>query len=193
MIYQALKHILRDRPHLLIIIINFFMNLFLFSDGSVSPRQGIGFGAYLAFTNAPENISVLSDLIKTKRFENTSSTKLELQTLLWALSEISERKIVAYTDSQNIAGLLFRKDRLVKNQYCSNKGRRIKNHALYKAFFDCTEKFDIQFHLLSGHMPSGCRHRIDEIFSLVDRASRSALRSYLKRHPRPVSGVANGR
>ena len=156
------------------------MRLFLLTDGSVNPKRGVGFGAYLAFTKAPENINDLGNLIKIKRFENTSSTKLELQTLLWALSEISESEVVSYTDSQNILGLLSRKDRLVENRYCSKNGRRIRNHELYKEFYESTEKFDIQFHLLSGHMPSSCKHRIDEMFSLVDRASRNALRSYSK-------------
>jgi ribonuclease HI len=163
------------------------MRLILLTDGSVNPKRGVGFGAYLAFTKAPEHIDDLSDLIKVKRFEDTSSTKLELQTLLWALSEISEREVVSYTDSQNIPGLLSRKDRLVANRYCSKNGRRIRNHALYKAFFESTEQFDIQFHLLSGHMPSRCKHRIDEMFSLVDRAARNALRSDTKSSFQPIA------
>jgi len=156
------------------------MRLFLLTDGSVSPQCGVGFGAYVAFTEAPENINDLGDLIEVKRFENTSSTKLELQTLLWALSEISEREVIAYTDSQNIIGLLARKDRLVENQYYSKNGRRIRNHELYKEFYASTENFDIQFQRLSGHRPSRGKQRIDRIFSLVDRAARNALRSYTK-------------
>ena len=156
------------------------MKLFLLTDCSVNPKQGVGFGAYLAFTEATLNIDELSALINIKRFENTSSTKLELQTLLWALGERSEREIVSYTDSKNIVGLLSRKKRLTENQYCSKNGRRIRNHELYKEFFECTKKLDIEFHLLSGHMPSSCKHRIDQMFSLVDRASRSELRSYSK-------------
>ncbi len=57
------------------------------------------------------------DTIKTKKFENTSSTKLELETLLWALSEINldNCKIIIYTDCQNIIGLKERRAGLVKN------------------------------------------------------------------------------
>lgn len=156
------------------------MRLSLLTDGSVNPKLGIGFGAYLAFEKTPETLAELGGLIKIKQFKNTSSTKLELQTLLWALSEISEKEIVSYTDSQNIMSLLYRKERLVRNSYCSRGGRPIKNHELYKEFFESIERFDIQFHLISGHKPLRCKDRIDEIFSLVDRASRNALRSYSK-------------
>jgi len=124
------------------------MSMFLLTDGSVNPKSGIGFGAYLAFPNNSESMVELGDLIKVKRFENTSSTKLELETLLWALSEMTEGKVVSYTDSQNIAGLLSRRERLIENDYCSRGGRKIRNHELYREFFEFIEKFEIQFRLL---------------------------------------------
>ena len=158
------------------------MRVFLFTDGSVNPKQGVGFGAYLAFNKEPENIEDLSELVVTKKFTNTSSTKLELQTLLWALSEISDREVTVYTDSQNIVGLFSRKERLLENQYCSKGGRRIRNHELYKDFFEYTERIDIQFHHINGHKPSKLKNYLDEIFTLVDRASRNALRSYSKKN-----------
>jgi ribonuclease HI len=166
------------------------MRVSLFTDGSMNPKQGVGFGAYIAFMKEPENIDDLSESIKIKKFENTSSVKLELQTLLWALSEISEREVVSFTDSQNIVGLLSRKERLVENNYCSKAGRQIRNHELYKEFFEYTLRFNIQFHHIRGHKPSRIKHRLDEIFTLVDRASRNALRSYLKNNDQPVAGSA---
>jgi len=156
------------------------MGVFLFTDGSVNPKLGIGFGAYIAFSKEPENIETLRECIKIKKFENTSSTKLELQTLLWALSEITVKEITSFTDSQNIAGLLSRKERLLENNYCSKAGRQIRNHEIYREFFDYTKKLNIQFHLIQGHKPSRTKNHLDEIFTLVDRASRNALRSYSK-------------
>ena len=63
----------------------------LFTDSSVNPQEKVGFGAYLKIID--ENISFedMKKHIKTKRFEDTSSTKLELQTLLWALDELKEQ------------------------------------------------------------------------------------------------------
>ena len=155
------------------------MSVFLFTDGSVNPQNGVGFGAVLKFSTDLEfeNVNDLRDLLKIKRFENTSSTVLELQTLLWALSEISEREIVSYTDSQNILSLLSRKERLVKNGFVSRSGKLVRNHLLYKEFFEAIEGRNIVFNQVSGHMPSGRRHGVNEFFALVDRASRNALRT----------------
>jgi ribonuclease HI len=155
------------------------MKIYLLTDGSVDPKSGIGFGAYLTFSEPLKSIDALIDAVKVKRFENTSSTRLELQTLLWALSEIQGQEIVSCTDSQNIAGLPARKERLIKNSFLSRVGKLMRNHELYSDFFKVTEQLDIQFSLISGHKPSRHKEQIDRIFSLVDRASRKALRNYM--------------
>ena len=154
--------------------------MLLITDGSVNPKYGIGFGAYLIFSDTSETIDSLGKRIKLKKFENTSSTKLELQALIWALSETTAKEIVSYTDSQNIVSLLSRKERLIGNNFCSKSGRKIRNHEIYKEFFESIGKVDIQFHLLKGHKPSRSKDRIDEIFSAVDRATRNELRTYFK-------------
>lgn len=158
------------------------MSVFLFTDGSVNPQQRVGFGAFLTFSTDLEfeNVNELRGLIKIKRFENTSSTVLELQTLLWAVSEISKSEIVSYTDSQNILSLISRKERLIKNSFVSRGGKLVQNHLLYKEFFKSIEGRNIVFNQVSGHVPSGRRHGVNEIFALVDRASRDALRAGLK-------------
>ncbi len=155
------------------------MKIYLLTDGSVDPKSGIGFGAYLTFSKPLKSVDSLIDAVKVRRFENTSSTKLELQTLLWALSEIQGQEIISYTDSQNITGLPARKERLIKNSYTSRSGKLIRNHKLYSDFFAATEQLDIQFRLINGHKPSQTKNQIDQIFSIVDRASRKALRNYI--------------
>jgi len=59
--------------------------LMLFADGSVSTHSNIGYGACLAVPEDALLLDSLSVSVKVKRFAHTSSTKLELQTLLWAL------------------------------------------------------------------------------------------------------------
>ncbi len=73
----------------------------LFCDGSVNPQKKIGFGAYFIYD---ENLTTQN--IKLKKFEDTSSTKLELEVLLWALADESvlKNEIIVYTDCQNILG-----------------------------------------------------------------------------------------
>ena len=74
----------------------------------------MGCGAYLLVNENEEFNASLKDRIKTKTFTNTSSTKLELQTLLCALGELEDasEKIIIYTDSQNIIGLPNRRSNL---------------------------------------------------------------------------------
>ena len=62
--------------------------LILLTDGSVNTRSKIGYGAYLAVKETGLSPDSLETLVKLKRFEPTSSTKLELETLLWALGDI---------------------------------------------------------------------------------------------------------
>ena len=55
--------------------------IYLFTDGSVNPQAGIGFGAYLLLEKKEFLCVELENKIKIKKFDNTSSTKLELETL----------------------------------------------------------------------------------------------------------------
>ena len=154
--------------------------IYLFTDGSVNPQSSIGFGAYLLLDKL-DFFSKLEKEVKVKKFTNTSSTRLELETLLWALSDISSKnhKIVIYTDCQNIIGLNDRRDRFEKNKYITGKGKLIKNHELYKEFFKLIDNLDCEFIKVKGHKKSSTKDEVDEIFTLVDRATRNALRSSL--------------
>ena len=155
------------------------MKVMLFSDGSVNTKLRVGYGAYWAFTKDQQ---LLNSHIKLKLFEDTSSAKLELQTLLWALSEISAPEVISYTDSQNIAGLASRRKKLEENDYYAKNGKRLKNHELYRQLYKFTDTLHITFTQVKGHMPANRKSHIDMIFSLVDRASRRALRAYTTNH-----------
>jgi ribonuclease HI len=119
--------------------------------------------------------------VKVRRFEHTSSTKLELQTLLWALNDVqaSGRNVIIYTDSQNIMGLRSRRDHFEKNDYRSKENRRLNHYELYQEFFRMIDSLDCEFIKVRGHKASHQKNDMDAIFSLVDKASRNALRSGL--------------
>ncbi len=153
-------------------------DLMLFVDGSVNPQTNTGFGAYLAVSDMNLPIDFLKTRVKLKRFAHTSSTKLELQTIIWALTDIRsyECRIVAYTDSQSIMGLQGRRDRFEKNDYCSKKKRRLNNFELYRDFYAVTDRLGCDFIKVHGHQVSNQKNQIDRFFTLVDRASRAALR-----------------
>jgi ribonuclease HI len=153
-------------------------DLMIFTDGSVNTRSKTGYGAYLSVSERGLPLDLLRSQVKVKRFEHTSSTKLELQTLLWALNDVqvSGRRVIIYTDSQNIMGLQRRRDRFEQNNYRSKENRRLNNYELYQEFFRITDQLDCEFIRVSGHKRSSQKDDIDDLFTLVDRASRIALR-----------------
>lgn len=160
-------------------------HLQIFTDGSVNTQLKVGYGAYFVVSELNESIDLFKDTVKVKRFVQTSSTKLELQTLLWALGETvslanrSDMVLTIYTDSQNIISLPGRRNRLEQNNYFSGKNKRLNNYELYQEFYRLISGLNCKFVKVVGHQASGKKDKTDRLFSLVDRASRRALRENL--------------
>jgi len=152
--------------------------LLLFTDGSVDTETKIGYGAYLLLTDTDLGLENLNSQIKVQRFEHTSSSRLELQTLLWALGELETAgcRLTIYSDSQNIIGLPARRERLEANDFHSQQNRKLNNYQLYEEFYRLTDQHNCQFVKVRGHQPTKQKSLIEQVFSLVDRASRKALR-----------------
>ena len=152
--------------------------LILLTDGSLNTQSNIGYGAYLAVSKRGLSLDLLKTRVKVRRFEHTSSTKLELQTLLWALGDIPAMgsKVIVYTDSQNIMGLQGRRDRFEQNDYRSKKNKRLNNYELYQEFYRMIDQLDCELVKVHGHQVSNQKDDMDRLFTLVDRASRNALR-----------------
>ena len=157
-------------------------DVMLFIDGSVHVQSKLGYGAYFVVTETDLCPDALGARVKVRRFEHTSSTRLELQTLLWALSELpaSVDTLTVYTDSQNIIGLHERREQLEKNNYRSKNDRLLNNADLYQALFRITDQFNCTFVKVRGHRLSSEKDALDRLFTLVDRASRSALRKEVR-------------
>ena len=153
--------------------------VYLFTDASANPQSKIGFGAALLVENLDLPTREAKDWVELVQFDNTSSTKLEIQVLLHTLAKLegSNKQVIVYTDSQNIVGLPDRRSRFEKNNYISKNGRLISNHELYKAFYRLTDSLNCEFVKVKGHKPSALKSKLDGFFTLVDRASRNALRS----------------
>jgi ribonuclease HI len=134
--------------------------LWLFIDGSANNQLKVGCGACLV-VNANQAFDIsLGEKVQVKTFENTSSTKLELQTLLWALGEQlnADKKVDVYND------------------FKSEKNKLLNNHLLYREFFRLTDLLNCDFIKVKGHQPSREKDSIDRLFTLVDQAARKALR-----------------
>ncbi len=152
----------------------------LLTDGSVNTQTKIGYGAYLIVLTdeASQPLESLRTRIKVRAFTETSSTKLELETLLWALSELPDdvEQLTIYTDSQNIINLAGRRARFEAHDYHSQKGLPLRNTELYQAYFRSTDPLNFELIKVKGHQASRKRNQIDQLFALVDKASRKARR-----------------
>ena len=158
------------------------LHLQIFTDASVNTQLKVGYGASLVLSDQNTSMNTLKDRVKIKRFEQTSSTKLELQTLLWTLDETitladtSNISLTIYTDSQNIIGLPNRRNSLENNHYFTSKSRRLNNYQLYQDFYRLTSNIKYKLVKVVGHQVSSKKDEIDRLFSLVDKGSRRALR-----------------
>lgn len=165
----------------------------LFTDVSLDPGHKCGIGAYLFIPvsflrKKNHNISRedIAEKLKIRRFENTSSTRLEVQTVLWALDEIektvpkhSPMTLQVYTDSQCVAGLQKRRLRLSSCNFISQKtGQPLKNADLYRTFYELNDKMGFSVIKVSGHTPASSRDIIHHIFACVDQETRNALKCW---------------
>jgi len=173
----------------------------LFTDASVNPLLKIGVGACLvlpaSFLNGPFSRIEKSEItgrIVLRRFEDTSSTKLELETVLWALGEQGKRlkgRLNLYTDSQCIAGLLKRKPALLGRDFLSRKTNLpLGNALLYQRFYAFHDDLDFKIIQVDGHSRTSVRDSAHRIFSIVDREARRDLKLWVKelRENRPDAG-----
>jgi ribonuclease HI len=153
--------------------------LVLFTDGSVHSESKTGIGGFLLLERPYQFSEDFKDEVRLKQFENTSSTKLEIQTLLWAFSEIniSYNKLTVYADSQNIIGLPGRQKKLEQNGFMTSKNKLHENHNMYKEFFNYLEGKNIEFIKIKGHQPKKHKEQEDLLFTMVDKAVRKASRT----------------
>ena len=159
-------------------------HIHIFTDGSVNSKLKVGYGAYIVVDDLNQSVDESPDAVSLRGFNHTSSTKLELQTVLWAINEVvaSEGREVSfrvYTDCQNIIGLPGRRERLEGNDYYSSKNKRLNNYELYQEFYQLTSNIQCEFIKVAGHKASRQKDSIDKLFELVDCGSRKALRENL--------------
>ena len=162
----------------------------LFTDVSVNPGLKLGVGAYVmipaSFLEASSDVIGIPKIpgrLKVRRFEGTSSTRLELQTVLWALTENRREpqgSLTIYSDSQCVSGLLKRKSRLTAGGFLSKKtSRQLGNASLYRTFYEFHDKQGFQVIKVDGHSGSRADDIAHRIFSFVDREARKALKIWM--------------
>lgn len=166
----------------------------LFTDVSVNPQQRLGVGVCLLlppqFLDYPPHEidkAELSAQLLCKRFTDTSSTRLEMQTVLWGL-EIYRAQAVEqvrgglqlYTDSQCVAGLSARRARLEERAYRSGRsGQPLANASLYGEFYAAGDELGFEIVKVAGHSRAASHDSLQRIFSVVDRGARRELKLWL--------------
>jgi ribonuclease HI len=167
-------------------------NYALFTDVSLNPKLKLGMGAYLfvplSFLDMPLKMIYEPDIIEKlhfKKFENTSSTKLEVVTVLWALEEINKLlhdtetlNLCLFTDSQCVAGLLERRQKLEQSGFISkSSGNQHKHTALYRKFYEEHDELHFEVIKLAGHSKSYTHNTPHRIFSYIDQAVRQRFKN----------------
>ena len=157
----------------------------IFTDVSLDPRHKRGVGVCLVLpASLPVDTSKIADQIKVRRFEETSSTKLEIRTVLWALGEYlrmpkisGQEKLSLYTDSQCVSGLLKRRPGLLAGNFISKgTNRPLRNSVLYREFFEVHDELGFEVIKVKGHSRTNSHDSAHRFFSLVDREARKELR-----------------
>jgi len=166
----------------------------LFTDISLNPKLGRGVGAYLALPSSFLELSTdrlhgpaMAERLRVRRFEATTSTTLEVRTVLWALEECRREfrgprtgKLILYSDSQCIDGLLQRRRRLEATGFLSKgTGRLLANAVLYRTFFALHDELEFEVIKVPGHTRSRSQKAVHRVFSLVDRKARKELKLWM--------------
>ena len=150
----------------------------------------VGIGGYLLvpvlfLEREPHGVeqSEVSSRLKMKMFEETTSTKLEVQTVLWALENSWEEltgpargSLRIYTDSQCVAGLLGRRAGLECSDFIAKRsGRPLPHASLYRGFYAAYDQLGFQLIKVAGHSRACSHDTVHRIFSYVDREVRKEL------------------
>ena len=165
-------------------------NLALFTDASLNPLLKCGVGGYLVVPASflkvsPDSLerSAITERLVLRRFSGTSSSRLEVQTVLWALENYQDQikasfpgKLRVYTDSQCVAGLLKRRTGLTANSFLSKKTNRpLMNAPLYLRFYELSDELNFEIVKVAGHSRSYSHDTVHRVFSFIDREVRKAL------------------
>jgi ribonuclease HI len=166
----------------------------LITEASMDPRLKCGVGGYLFLPAASldagpgsiDNAHIMEEII-LRKFTETGSTRLEVQTALWALGDYRDTlmipghgELTLYTDSQCVAGLIRRRSGLENNKYISGKRKgEMKNASLYRTFYALHDELGFRVVRVAGHSPSSSHDTLQQLFSCVDRETRKVMRRWV--------------
>jgi ribonuclease HI len=152
-------------------------NIELFTDGSYEPQ--INYGAWAALILKNQKEQVLSGESK-----DSSQHKMELQAVIKGLNYIIKNygynnTIYLYTDSEYVENLMHRKEKLIRNDFLTKKGKFIRHSAEIKQFFALEEQVRLTITQVPGHQKKGVS-RISDYNRRVDKLARKLVKNRRK-------------
>jgi ribonuclease HI len=127
--------------------------------------------------------------IKLERMINATCASAELLGLIRLLTDISElinisdnnieTQYIVHSDSESVINRIHSKDKLIKSNFITKKGKRLKSADLYIELFNLIEMLQghISIEHIDGHKKSNLKNYIDRQFSKVDKKVRNVLRA----------------
>lgn len=159
-----IRNIFSQEPHTIKII----------TDGSASPKHGIG--AWASYIVTPSEETVLKDT-ESNATQHAMELKAVLKSLTYIQStfQIVSVSLEVYTDSDYVLGLPGRKKKLVSNNFQTKKGNEVRNRALIAEFYEWLEYLNITLIPVEGHAKKG-QSAITDYHREVDKLSRKLVR-----------------
>ena len=146
----------------------------IYTDGSCNTESKVG-GWALIILNNLENI-VLQNLEL-----ETTHNRMELTAVIKAIEYIKNKipnynLIQIYTDSQYVAQIPKRADKIISKDFKTNKGKDIQNLDLIKRLMQLIESTKIEFIKVKAHQKSTNQPNYNRE---VDKLSRKIVRNYM--------------
>lgn len=159
--------------------------MLFFTDSSFDPGSKSGVAGFMMVEETGLEAAVLAPPeIALTTFQNTSCTRLEIESVLIVLQKIEALKLSGrsevYTDCKTIIELPGRRLKLEAGDYVGKASGKILNNAdLYRVFFHLQDHLRPNFVWVKGHKAPDLRNSRDHLFAAVDRATRRTMREII--------------
>lgn len=167
-------------------------NIYIYSDSSFDPKSKTGIMGYFRFDSDTQHNSLNLDpnQIKTQKILDTTNIKTEIKSVLWSLKDLMDSplpnefdlNLTIHSDCNSIIELPSRREKLVKNDFKSQKTQKpLSNAELYKELFYYFDLLDPELVWIKGHKKRSEMNYKDRYFSKIDKKTRETLRECLKK------------
>jgi len=143
----------------------------IYTDGSCHTQKKVGAWAAIVFVGQEKTLL-------SGRVLDTTHHRMELQAVIEAIHYVKEHIVGALdikviTDSQYVAGLPGRRNKLEEKNFTTHRGNKIQNMDLVQQVLEMGEQFNIEFIKIKAHQKIEDENNYN---AEVDRLSRKIVR-----------------